>query len=60
MHNAVIVDAIRTPTGRNGGKLKDWHPASLGAHVLQALAARNPIDPAKKNFDDFQENRLKP
>jgi acetyl-CoA acyltransferase len=45
MHNAVIVDAIRTPSGKNGGKLKDWHPASLGAHVLQALAARNPIDP---------------
>jgi acetyl-CoA acyltransferase len=44
MHQAVIVDAVRTPSGKNGGKLKDWHPASLGAHVLQALAARNPID----------------
>jgi acetyl-CoA acyltransferase len=44
MHSAVIVDAVRTPTGKNGGKLKDWHPASLGAHVLRALAARNPID----------------
>ena len=44
MHSAVIVDAVRTPTGKNAGKLKDWHPASLGAHVLQALAARNPID----------------
>jgi len=46
MHNAVIVDAVRTPSGKNGGKLKDWHPASLGAHVLRALAARNPIDVA--------------
>jgi acetyl-CoA acyltransferase len=44
MNSAVIVDAVRTPAGKNGGKLKDWHPASLGAHVLQALAARNPID----------------
>ena len=44
MNSAVIVDAVRTPCGKNGGKLKDWHPASLGAHVLQALAARNPID----------------
>ena len=44
MHQAVIVDAVRTPSGKKGGKLKDWHPASLGAHVLQALAARNPID----------------
>jgi acetyl-CoA acyltransferase len=46
MNNAVIVDAIRTPGGKNGGKLSDWHPASLAAHVLQALAARNPIDVA--------------
>jgi acetyl-CoA acyltransferase len=44
MHSAVIVDAVRTPAGKRDGKLKDWHPASLGAHVLQALAARNPID----------------
>ena len=44
MHQAVIIDAVRTPSGKNGGKLKDWHPASLGAHVLQALAARNAID----------------
>jgi acetyl-CoA acyltransferase len=44
MNSAVIVDAVRTPCGKNGGKLKDWHPASLGAHVLQALEARNPMD----------------
>jgi len=44
MHSAVIVDAVRTPTGKNGGKLKDWHPASLGGHVLRALAERNAID----------------
>jgi acetyl-CoA acyltransferase len=50
MHQAVIVDAVRTPSGKNGGKLKDWHPASLGAHVLQALADRNPIDIA--SIDD--------
>jgi acetyl-CoA acyltransferase len=46
MHQAVIVDAVRTPSGKNNGKLKDWHPASLGAHVLKALADRNPIDVA--------------
>jgi len=46
MHKAVIVDAVRTPSGKNNGKLKDWHPASLGAHVLKALAERNPIDVA--------------
>ena len=46
MRTAVIVDAVRTPCGKNGGKLKDWHPAALGGHVLQALAARNSLDPA--------------
>ena len=46
MRRAVIVDAVRTPCGKNGGKLKDWHPAALGAHVLKALAERNSLDPA--------------
>jgi len=44
MNSAVIIDAVRTPCGKNAGKLKDWHPAVLGAHVLKALAARNPIE----------------
>ncbi|MDH3754893.1 MAG: thiolase family protein [Acidimicrobiia bacterium] len=46
MPNAVIVDAVRTPGGRRNGKLKDWHPASLAAHVLKALEERNDLDPA--------------
>ena len=46
MTEAVIVDAIRTPGGRRNGKLKDWHPASLAAHVLKALGERNNLDPA--------------
>ena len=44
MNSAVIIDAVRTPGGKRDGKLKDWHPASLAAHVLNALAERNPID----------------
>jgi len=43
---AVIVDAVRTPGGRRNGKLQDWHPAELGAHVLKALEERNNLDPA--------------
>ena len=39
MINAVIVDAVRTPGGRRNGKLKDWHPADLAAHVLKAIEA---------------------
>ena len=46
MHDAVIVDAVRTPGGRRNGKLSSWHPADLGAHVLKALAERNNLDPA--------------
>jgi len=46
MQEAVIVDAVRTPGGRPNGKLKDWHPAALAAHVLKALAERNQLDPA--------------
>ncbi len=46
MTEAVIVDAVRTPTGKRNGKLKDWHPADLAAHVLKALAERNNLDPA--------------
>ena len=46
MHEAVIVDAVRTPVGKRNGKLKDWHPADLAAHVLKALEDRNGLDPA--------------
>jgi acetyl-CoA acyltransferase len=42
----VIVDAVRTPGGKRNGKLKDWHPVSLAAHVLKALEERNGLDPA--------------
>ncbi|MEY2524887.1 MAG: acetyl-CoA acyltransferase [Ilumatobacteraceae bacterium] len=46
MTEAVIVDAVRTPSGKRNGKLKDWHPAALAAHVLNALVERNDLDPA--------------
>jgi acetyl-CoA acyltransferase len=46
MTDAVIVDAIRTPGGKRNGKLKDWHPVDLAAHVLKTLQARNDLDPA--------------
>jgi len=44
--DAYIVDAVRTAGGRRDGALKGWHPADLGAAVLDALAARTGIDPA--------------
>jgi acetyl-CoA acetyltransferase family protein len=42
---AVIVEAVRTPVGRRGGQLKDWHPVDLLAFTLQALIARTSFDP---------------
>jgi len=45
MAKAVIVDAIRTPGGKRGGKLKDWHPVDLAAEVLAKLVERNRLDP---------------
>jgi acetyl-CoA acyltransferase len=45
MPNAVIVDAVRTPTGKRGGKLKDTHPVDLAAHVLNSLRDRNGLEP---------------
>ena len=46
MTEAVIVDAVRTPGGKRGGQLKDWHPVDLAAEVLKELVKRNDLDPA--------------
>jgi len=46
MEDAVIVDAVRTPGGKRNGQLRDWHPVSLAALVLNALVERNKLDPS--------------
>jgi acetyl-CoA acetyltransferase family protein len=46
MPNAVIIDAVRTPVGRRGGRLSGWHATDLAAQPLRALLARNDLDPA--------------
>jgi len=45
MRDAVIVAAVRTPTGRRNGGLSGIHPVDLSGHVLQALAERAGVDP---------------
>ena len=45
MRNAVIVDAVRTPSGRRNGKLKNIHPVDLASIPLNALIERNQLDP---------------
>jgi acetyl-CoA acyltransferase len=46
MRDAVIVEAVRTPTGKRNGGLSGLHSADLSAHVLRSLADRAGIDPA--------------
>jgi acetyl-CoA C-acetyltransferase len=46
MAEAYIVAATRTAGGRKGGRLREWHPADLGAVVLDELIGRTGVDPA--------------
>ena len=46
MRDAVIVEAVRTPTGKRNGGLSGVHSADLSAHVLRALVERSGVDPA--------------
>lgn len=46
MADAYIVETVRTAGGRRNGALRDWHPANLGAEVLNALVDRAGIDGA--------------
>src|SRR5438045_9226893 len=49
MREAVIVEAIRTPLGKRGGALKDFHPVDLLAKALNELFARTGVDPSIVN-----------
>jgi len=46
LNNAYIVSAVRTPGGKKNGSLSLWHPADLGAKVLDELVLQTGIDPA--------------
>jgi acetyl-CoA C-acetyltransferase len=46
MQDAVIVSAVRTPTGKFLGGLKDFSATELGALVVREAIARARIDPA--------------
>ena len=46
MHESVIVSAVRTPTGKFLGGLKDLSAPDLGALVVREAVARARIDPA--------------
>jgi acetyl-CoA acyltransferase len=52
MKTAVIVDVVRTPSGRGkpGGALSGVHPVDLLSHVLSAVLTRNGLD--SRQIDD--------
>ena len=47
---AYIVAAVRTPGGKKNGSLSNWHPADMGAAVLDELVSTSGINP--KDIDD--------
>ncbi|HYF00756.1 MAG TPA: thiolase family protein [Planctomycetota bacterium] len=49
-HDAVILDALRTPIGRQGGALSHRRPDDLAADVLAEIVRRNGVKPA--DIDD--------
>lgn len=46
MAEAYLVELARTAGGRRKGALAGWHPANLGAEIINALLDRSGIDPA--------------
>ncbi|RCW68612.1 thiolase family protein [Pseudorhodoferax soli] len=47
MHEAVIVDAVRTPFGRRGGAYAGLRPDALLASSLSSLLERTSVDPSR-------------
>ena len=45
MKNIVIVDGVRTPFGRLGGGLRQFHTADLASIAVKALLERTQLDP---------------
>ena len=41
---AFIVEAVRTAGGKRDGRLSLWHPADLGAKVLDEIVSRLDMD----------------
>src|SRR2546429_7547795 len=45
MTRSVIVAAVRTPSGKLGGGLKDYEATALGAHAIEAALERIGLEP---------------
>ncbi len=46
LHDAVVVQAVRTPIGKYGGALKDVRPDDLAARAIREVVERAAIDPS--------------
>jgi len=46
MQEAVIVETVRTPSGKRKGTLMQYHPTELGAAVLNGVLDRAGVEPA--------------
>ena len=57
MPEAYIVSARRTAGGRRNGRLAGWHPADLGALVLDTLVADAGVD-LRGSLDELQSAAL--
>lgn len=44
--SAFIVEAVRTAGGKKNGRLSKWHPADMGAAVVDELVRRTAVTPA--------------
>src|SRR5437899_9523998 len=47
IREAVIVEAVRTPSGKRDGSLKDIHPVALLAEVIKEAVTRARVDPGQ-------------
>ncbi len=45
--DALILDALRTPIGKNDGGLRGWRADDLAGEVLSAIVKRNGVNPAE-------------
>src|ERR687884_1555421 len=52
MPDALVIDAVRSPIGKKNGTLSKVRGDELAAQVLNALVARNDLDPAE--IEDVQ------
>ncbi|MEP6467536.1 MAG: 3-oxoadipyl-CoA thiolase, partial [Parafilimonas sp.] len=44
MNDCYIIDAVRTPVGKYGGRLSSIRPDDLLAHVISSILNRNSVD----------------